>query len=448
MRSGAEVKVGLITLLALALLAAFAVYISRVRIATYTLYVNFENAKGIQGGEPVRMLGVKIGDVRRVTITEDRKAQAELAISQEHRLFRNYVFEIVSTGLIQERYIEVRPTEHGAEGIELTNGATTQGVAPPDLLAAGSEALANLNRTAEQLRTVLGNEEILSGIKKAIASFTAAADAAADLAATASAVAQESAPEARAIIAKLGSAADDLQTTISGLRKATLEGTTLPDMEAAAASLRRTSEKADKLAASADELVSDPKTRAELRETITNLDETVKSLKSFSKQLEEAGPSVPRLAKQAEHFSSSMTQIQEQLKPPEIHGNFDVLYSSRAHRSFSTGSLDFSTGKDHFLRLGIDDIGENTSVNVQLGEQQKLGGLRYGLVRSRLGLGFDLGRPRKPRLSVDVFDPNELRADVLADIPLILGGSDLSLVAGARDLGGGSLFVLGARVRR
>lgn len=202
-------------------------------------------------------------------------------------------------------------------------------------------------------------------------------------------------------------------------------------------------------------MVSSPQVKLELRSTLSNIHDASLSLKSigenleaFSGKLREAAPAVPRVVKEAESLATTTEQIRERLKPPEIHGNFSVAYSGKASRSFSTGSLDISTTPDRFLRLGIDDIGEQSTVNIQLAERQRLGVLRYGLVRSRLGLGFDLGRPNRPSLSLDLFDPNRLRADVTADVPLIVGGTTWGLLVGVRDAGGENLFVVGARARR
>ncbi|MBE9566416.1 MAG: hypothetical protein IMF16_06680 [Proteobacteria bacterium] len=114
----------------------------------------------------------------------------------------------------------------------------------------------------------------------------------------------------------------------------------------------------------------------------------------------------------------------------------------------SSGRLDFSTSEGRFLRVGIDDIGEESTVNIQVADRQSLGLVRYGLVRSRLGFGIDVPLPRESTLSVDIFDPNDPRADVLADVPFVLGRSEWGLLTGVRDLGADHLFVAGVRMRR
>jgi hypothetical protein len=49
---------------------------------------------------------------------------------------------------------------------------------------------------------------------------------------------------------------------------------------------------------------------------------------------------------------------------------------------------------------------------------------------------------------LDLFDPNNVRADVLADIPVVPGRSDWSILLGARDIGEEDLFVGGIRLTR
>lgn len=460
MRTGAEVKVGLITLLAVALLILFSIYITGIGFGahTYTVYATFGNARGIERGDPVQMVGVKIGEVRLVSITPSRKAQVTLEIGRQYRLYKNYVVQISTAGLIQERFIDVIPVKPGEEGPELSDQATIQGVTAPDLadmLRTGQEVLTNLDRTTQELQVALSDKQLLGGVKRALESFTKAADATRQAATVAAAVAKESEPATMTILAQLRAAAAHLEATTRAVEAKVAQGTTLEDLQAAARSAREASANSERLTANLADMVSDPTVKLELRTTLANIHEASMSLKKigadlevFSGKLREAAPSVPAVMKEAEQVATSAEQIRERLKPPEIHGNFSVAYSGKAGRSFSTGSLDFSTSPGRFLRLGIDDIGEGSNVNIQLAERQRLGVLRYGLVRSRLGLGFDLGRPHRATLSVDIFDPNQLRADVLADVPLILGATDWGMLVGMRDVGGDNLFVAGAQARR
>jgi phospholipid/cholesterol/gamma-HCH transport system substrate-binding protein len=460
-RHGAELKVGLITLLAVALLALFTYYIRGSLGAkhTYAVFVLFDNARGLQQGDPVRMVGVKIGEVNSVKITPaPRKAQVMLVIDRQYPLYYNYTFQIAASGLIQERSIEVIPAPPGEEGLQLADQSKVAGTAAPDLsdlLQAGGTVLTSLQQTSEQLRSVMGDKELMGNVRKALESFALASDSARDLADTAAAIAQQSQPQTQEILTRLRMAAADMQSTTSAVRDTLQKGTTLQDLQETAANVRATSKNAERLSASIAELAGNPEVQGDLKGTVKDLrtmTATLKDvsadLKAFSGQLKEAAPSIPRVAKQAEQMTTTVTQLQERLKPPEMHADFYVLYSPKAGRSFSTANVDFNypTMSQRFLRLGVDDIGEETGVNAQVGERMRLGAIRYGLVRSRLGIGFDY-RPRgRAGVSVDLFNPNSLRADVMGDVPL--ANSDWSLMMGVRDLGKGNLYVVGGKVTR
>ena len=452
MRAGSEIKVGLITVLAAALLVVFAVYVRGFRpgAATYRVLVAFSNSRGLQPGDPVRMVGVKIGEVDFVEIGPQRKAVATLSINRKYPLYTHYEFRIGTSGLIQERFVEVVPGEYTPEAIALEEGDLVEGAMTPDLadlIASGREVLDNLNRTARLLRGVLSDEEVLGGVKEALQNFSDSAAATARLADSVSALSGELRPEMIATLKQVRGAADDLQATTAVVREQVREGTALEDLAQTARHAREAAAKINEMATDLSTLV-DPEVRTELRETISAVHEAAGSLKVFSEELRKAAPAVPTVAREAQHIAEMSSALRERLKPPEITAAFDVLYSGEAERSFSSGSLDFKTREGRFLRLGIDDVGEDSSAHVQLGEQQDRVTLRYGLVRSRLGFGLDYRLPRQATISLDVFDPNDVRADVLADVPLILGRWDFALTAGMRDVGDESLFVAGVRLRR
>jgi len=459
MRYGNEVKIGVITVLAILVSALFAFYIRGFRpgAPTYGIKVKFTNARGLQSGDPVRMVGVRIGEVDNVGISPDQKAVALLKLDKRYLVHSNDEFRIGTSGLIQERFVEVVPGEYSPEAAPLEDGAEVEGVVTPDLsdlFASAQQVLGNLDRTARMLRSVLTDKEVLDGIKQALESFSNSADAAGRLAQSIAQLSEESRPEMVAALRELRLAADDLRTTTATMGKRLQESTALDDLDATMHDAREAAGKASKLADSLSALAADPQMQAQLRETISvahdaalGIKEVSEDLKTFSSELRKAAPAVPNVAHEAENIAQYSSTLRERLKPPEINARFDVLYSGKASRTFSSGNLDIKTSEGHFLRLGIDDIGEDSSANIQLGEQQKKGILRYGLVRSRLGLGLDIPVSRSS-ISIDLFDPNNVRADILADVPLILGRSDLGLVAGVRDLGEDNLLVAGVRLRR
>ena len=460
MKTRAEAKVGLIVVLVVVLLGVYVVHVRGLRVvaATYPVRVVFDDARGLQAGDPVRMVGVKIGEVRSVEIDPQQKAEALLSIYAKHKLYDNYVFRIASSGLIQERFVEVSPMPEEPSGTRLYAGASVKGVTSPgfeSLVKVSTEVLQNLDRTARLLNAVLSDQEIVGGVKDALERFSEAAASAAGLADTMSGLAADSRADIQMTLGRVEHASRNVEAFTEELRARLSEGSTFDDIEAAAGQLRETAANAHRLAKSLADIAADPALQESIPDTLADVRAAARSLRTvgenlevFTGELRKAAPTVPRVISEAEQVVEVSAALRERLKPPEINASFDLLYSGLEDRIFPSGQLDFVTSPNRFVRIGVDDIGEESDANIQLGERRGLGVLRYGLVRSRLGIGFDFDLPRDSVLSLDLFDPNDVRADILADFPLLLGRSDVSFVTGVRDIGEDSLFVAGLRFRR
>jgi phospholipid/cholesterol/gamma-HCH transport system substrate-binding protein len=453
MRTGAEIKVGIITLFAVALLLVFAFYIRgfRATAVTYKVSVTFDNARGLQRGDPVRMLGVKIGQVHSVEITPELKARVTLSIDGQYELYDHYKFLIGTSGLIQERFVEVIPAPREPYINKLADGASVEGIVRPDLsdlMDAGSRLLDNLDRTSARLNLVLGDQEILAGIRNALQSFSQLAD-------TVSVLAEQSQPEILGTLSAIRSASDDLTAVAAEVSARLTEGSALDDFEETVRRLREIATKAEAISGDLASVTSDPEIQQQIRSAIADVKDAAESAKRaganlevFSTSLREAATTVPIIADEAREFAGTSAALRQRLQPPKINAAFDVLYGPGADRSFSSARLEIGAGQDRFLRIGIDDIGEDSTANIQLGEPQRRAVVRYGLIRSRLGIGADFDLPREIALSLDLFDPNALRADVLVEVPFVQGRSGWSFLAGARDVGEDPVYVGGIRLER
>jgi phospholipid/cholesterol/gamma-HCH transport system substrate-binding protein len=460
MRPGAEIKVGIITLIAILLVGAYLFYVRGyiAAAATYQICVTFESARGLEPGDPVRMVGVKIGKVDAVEINPELKADVTLAIDKRCELYDNYKFQIAASGIIPERFVEVVPAPADPYAAKMTDGFCVDGVVQPtlqDLSAAGSDLLKNLNRTSRALNVVLTDQEILTGLRSALHGFSAAARAATDLATATAALADESQPEIMAALSNLERASADLQTTAARFRSRVAEGSTLEDLEQTAAYARETAANAAQASAAVAALADDPQIQQQLRETLGAIHDASLSAKQIgedlqvvSAELREAAPVIPRVAEEAEEMAGTSQAIRERLQPPEVEAAFDVAYSGEADRWFPSFRFDFETRESRFFRLGLDDIGEENDVTAQIGDRYEKVTFRYGLMRSRLGLGADFNLPRRSVLSLDLFDPNNPRADILADVPIFAGRTEWSVLLGARDVGDEGLLVGGIRLKR
>lgn len=119
-----EFAVGLFVLVGLAAAAYLAIRIGGGRLVspdTYELTARFTNASGLKPGSSVRVAGVSIGDVTKVTLKpDDMAALVSFRVPAALRLDDDTVAAIKSSGLIGEKFISLKP---GGSGTALKAGA-------------------------------------------------------------------------------------------------------------------------------------------------------------------------------------------------------------------------------------------------------------------------------------------------------------------------------------
>jgi phospholipid/cholesterol/gamma-HCH transport system substrate-binding protein len=237
MRTGAEIRVGLITVLAAILVVVYAFYIRGYRVGaeSYRICVVYDDARGLQSGDPVRMLGVRIGEVGPVEIdTEGLKARVSLDIAARYSLYDSYRFRIVTSGLLQERFVEVVPAPFRPDAALLPEGFCADGETAPgisDLVESAQPVLDSLGNALENLDLLLTDQDIVTGLKDALRSFKAAAGKASALAEEYAELADRSEPEITATLQELRGAADDVHAVTALWRDRITTGDTMDDLE-------------------------------------------------------------------------------------------------------------------------------------------------------------------------------------------------------------------------
>lgn len=164
-----EVRVGLLVLLALALLGSFVFVLGGVRIGDgYPVYVDFDNPGSVQAGAPVRIGGVKVGRVEEVRYMGGRLDSAtgrrplvrlRLSIDREVQdtVHDDALFYVTSQGVLGEQFVAIDPGT--AEHPVMPEGFIADGIDPPRLdlaLALGYELLEDLVEGVRSRRDELG----------------------------------------------------------------------------------------------------------------------------------------------------------------------------------------------------------------------------------------------------------------------------------------------------
>jgi len=140
-----EIKVGVSVVAAVVILILGVMWIEQVsfsnKFVSYTVY--FSDVGGLEAGDPVTVSGVSSGEVGAVTL-EHGRVRTELLIGEGVKIFDDCSVEILTIGLMGEKYIGIDP---GGEGAVLPPGSSIQG----DYKAGMAEAVAGFGDVVEEL---------------------------------------------------------------------------------------------------------------------------------------------------------------------------------------------------------------------------------------------------------------------------------------------------------
>lgn len=150
----AEFKVGVLFLVSVGLVVVFAFTMGILNpfSNTNTLSVRYNYAGGLEEGSPVRVMGIKVGKVRKIDFDptyksqsgEEIKLRVEIEVDKKawSSIRKNSRFFINLAGVIGEKFLEISPG--GLDQEEFLNGENVRGEDPPriDQLISQSYGLA------------------------------------------------------------------------------------------------------------------------------------------------------------------------------------------------------------------------------------------------------------------------------------------------------------------
>lgn len=176
MRAANEARVGIVVVLALALLTGGYFFLRGIGLRSDNYYMRLNGAATIATGNDVRLQGVKIGQVRDVTL-DPTTQKPLLTLAVQHRnppfeLRRNYLYSVRAGSLIGENYVDIRGPLERNSPLYVANAEEQiiPGVAVAGLTDAAGQATAALGDVTK-LATTLGAD-----FQKTLAKFNTTLD--------------------------------------------------------------------------------------------------------------------------------------------------------------------------------------------------------------------------------------------------------------------------------
>ena len=157
-----EVKVGFLILTAVGLLVAFILVMGSINFQpTYSIFVDFDNPGGLQGGAPVKIAGVRVGKIDEIEFRGGktdaqgkRDALVRVKISIEKRyqesVHENGLFYVTTQGVLGEQFLAIEPGS--ADRPVLQDKAVVRGLDPPRLDMLLAEGYELLHSTVSSIR--------------------------------------------------------------------------------------------------------------------------------------------------------------------------------------------------------------------------------------------------------------------------------------------------------
>ena len=170
-RTGVEIKVGLLALIGMTILAVLVFSIGDYSLFQRRKQVNFifSFAGGVETSAPVRMAGVKIGEVEEIELIKDELEQKTVVrvgvlIRSDITLYEDAKIYINSLGLLGEKYIEI--TDPGSIG-EVEEGGMVRGRDPVPI----EKITESTHRLVAELQELIGDDQVRGALKNSIYNF-------------------------------------------------------------------------------------------------------------------------------------------------------------------------------------------------------------------------------------------------------------------------------------
>lgn len=176
-----EILVGTFVIFGFLILSLVVFFVSGVYLVRpgYKVFVMFNYVSILDKGAPVRMAGVRIGEVSKVTLEEDRqtgqtRVKVQLFIAKGYEIRENYLFNVRGAHILSEPHVEVSPQP--GKGPFIKDGAEVQGVdpVPVEVLVDRADKIAShLEAIFGRVKTVVEDKESEKDIKDAIHNIAA-----------------------------------------------------------------------------------------------------------------------------------------------------------------------------------------------------------------------------------------------------------------------------------
>ena len=400
-----EAKVGLFTLLGVALFAICIVFLGRFDIfAAPTMHIagNFQSVTGLKEGNTVRFSGVKVGKVKSMQVT-DKGITVSMDIDKDVKIPTDSTFTMESDGILGDKFIQITP---GRSTLYLDDGAFIAGDGKSEIdktMAQATKLMEAATATLQSMNGIIGDEKTQTALRNALQSTELIAQNTANLTAQMNAMLANNSDNISALTANMVGITRNMESLTNqmdaNMKQFNADGQVGTEMRQIVNNLKATTDSISKMAGTMEGVVTDPKSTADIKETLHNTAQLTTKLNRLTGGDVKAG-------KEGKKSDLKMQVGAEVLYNPDdkkVRTDADVRLMHN----------------DAMYTLGISNLGNGSNLDLTYGKQvldQVY--LRGGLFDGKLGVGADVSLGKPLSLSGALFDIRHGSYRIRSDIQL------------------------------
>lgn len=387
MNLSTEAKVGSVSVIAFILLAYMIIHLGNFNFSDkgYQVQAVFGQVNGIKQGNALRYAGVDVGYVKEIEVLPEG-VKVTFVVKPGVKIPVGSTFRIGSDGLVGEKHINISPPTQSRGFLapnDIVRGEDIQGF--DQLMASSDKVLAEIHELVKSLNEILGDDKVKAAMKESILNAKELTNNLNVMSAALARMAQNNEGNVNAMMGNLNAMSATLRE-VAGRVDVMLagvdnDGQTVKDLRETIQNIKITSTRIEKMAAALEGVVTDP-------ETAKNIKETLKNARSVS-----------------EKANKMLTKVES----ISTKAGFEVLYDNKTGKYRSNADLRINTSPQDFAVIGVTGIGDGSKGNLQIGKGSDQFAGRAGVIDSKVGIGADAKLGKQLKMSVDVYDPNDVR---------------------------------------
>jgi phospholipid/cholesterol/gamma-HCH transport system substrate-binding protein len=387
MKLSTEAKVGSVSVIALVLLAYMIVSLGSFTFGDkgYQVQAVFDQVSGLKPGNILRYAGVDVGLIKEIVVLPDG-VRVTFLVKPGVKIPVGSVFQIGSDGMVGEKHVNISPPSKILGFLapnDIVRGEGAQGF--DQLVVSSDQVMKEAQQLIKSLNEILGDDKVKAAMKETIINAKELTSNLNIMSAALARMAQNNEGNMNDMIGNLSNMAATLQNVAIRVDRMMAgvdnNGQTVQDLRETIQNIKNTSARIEKMAAAMDGVITDP-------ETAKNIKDILRNARSASEK--------------ADKMLTKVGSI-------DAKGGVEMLYNNTTGKYSNNVDLRIQTAPRDFAIVGINNIGDGSRGNFQIGKGNDQFAGRVGLIDSKVGMGIDTKISNNVKFSIDAYDPNDFR---------------------------------------